>query len=105
MHPLVVNVKSVNKFTSYVYCGRGSNVMGFDLGNLWSHLNIPNKARYKTATREEAVSKHREYFILKYELDPLFRKAINSLKGKTLSCYCAPLLCHAEVIAEYANKD
>ena len=53
-------------------------------------------------TREEVIEKYRSYFEEKLK-DPKFKKAVLSLKGKVLSCWCKPLPCHGDVIEEYLN--
>jgi len=57
--------------------------------------------------REEAVRRYREHFAQKLG-DPTFREALESLYqrlksrgGITLSCHCAPLPCHGEVIGAW----
>ena len=34
---------------------------------------------------------------------PEYRRRIEGLRGKTLMCFCKPLACHGDVIAEYLN--
>ena len=85
----------------YVYIGRGSV-----LGNPWSH----KKSKYKTKwvpTREESIEKFREWIISRMSPSyPQYRaieecvKRILSEKTLILGCFCAPLPCHGEVIAE-----
>jgi hypothetical protein len=54
----------------------------------------------KDGTREEVIAKYREYALAK-GLDKLARE---ELRGKNLSCWCAPLPCHADVLLEWANE-
>lgn len=49
-------------------------------------------------TREEVVEKYRTSLT-----DFQKQQARLTLKGKRLWCYCAPLPCHADVLAEIAN--
>ena len=56
----------------------------------------------KDGTRKEVVEKYREKI---YNDPALMEKAKKELKGKILGCWCASLLCHAEVLAEIANGD
>jgi hypothetical protein len=64
-------------------------------GNPYSHL--PNtKAKWKVATREEAIEKYREY--IKTRPDLLAR--LEELEGKTLGCWCKPKACHGDVLIE-----
>lgn len=55
-------------------------------------------------TREEVIQKYREYFYKMIKGDPDFRKAVESLRGKALGCYCKPLPCHGDVIVEYLEE-
>lgn len=92
-----MTTKVVNKHHKLpydVYIGRGSK-----WGNPFSHL--PNTlARYQVSTREEAIEKYREWIINQpYLLEQLFE-----LKGKTLCCFCKPLACHGDVLAELADS-
>ena len=52
-------------------------------------------------TREEVIEAYREVFYAMPELQALARK---KLLGKDLVCYCAPLPCHGDVIAEYLDS-
>lgn len=57
----------------------------------------------KDGTREEVVSKYREYFLERMEIDLLFRTSILAVSGKRLGCFCKPRACHGDVICEYLN--
>lgn len=76
-----------------VYIGRPSI-----WGNPFSHLDN-TKAKFKTATREEAVAKYKEYLLQNPEL----LKKLPALKGKILACWCSPKSCHGDVLAELAD--
>jgi len=54
----------------------------------------------KDGTREEVIAKYREYLMK----DTFLLSRIKELKGKVLGCYCSPLPCHAEILAEIANE-
>lgn len=58
----------------------------------------------KDGSRDEVIMKYREYFYHHLESEPEFKKAVEELRGKTLGCYCHPLPCHGDIIAEYLNK-
>jgi hypothetical protein len=91
----------VNKrFDEYqVYIGRGSI-----FGNPWTHLNLgTTKAQYQCKTREESIELYRDYFLDKVKNDPKFKLEVEKLRGKALGCFCAPLSCHGDIIAEYLN--
>jgi hypothetical protein len=50
-------------------------------------------------SREEVLAKYREYLLGRPDLLAL----IPPLRGRRLGCWCAPLACHAMVIAELAD--
>jgi len=55
----------------------------------------------RDGTREEVIAKYADWLdgaIANSLLDP------DELTGKDLSCWCAPLPCHADVLLEMANK-
>jgi hypothetical protein len=93
MHRLVAN----KRFEKYdVYVGRPSK-----WGNPYSHLN-GTLAKFKVSSREESIAKYREWIATQPNLIAAAKK---ELRGKTLGCWCAPLDCHADVLAEIANAD
>jgi hypothetical protein len=49
--------------------------------------------------RAEVVARYREYLLASPDLLAL----LPGLRGKRLGCWCAPLPCHADVIAELAE--
>ncbi len=53
----------------------------------------------KDGTREEVIEKYRMYLLEHTEM----RYHIYELRGKVLGCYCAPLACHGDILAELAN--
>ena len=55
-------------------------------------------------TREDVVAKYQKYFDDRIQHDPTFRAYIHGLAGKVIGCYCKPLPCHCDIIAEYLNK-
>lgn len=55
--------------------------------------------------RKQCIEKYRQYFELLIKHDPKFREKVLSLKGKKLGCFCKPLECHGDVIAEYVDKN
>jgi len=57
----------------------------------------------KDGTRIDVIIKYIDYFFDRLEKDPWFKKKIFELKDKKLGCWCAPELCHCDVIAEYLN--
>jgi len=69
-----------------VYIGRGS---------IWG-----NAFRIgQDGTREEVIAKYREWIATQ----PHLMWQLPSLRDKVLGCYCAPLACHGNVLAELAE--
>lgn len=80
-----------------IYIGRPSI-----WGNPFSHL--PNTlARFKVSSREEAIKQYKIHFYEKIK-EESFRERVLLLKDKVLGCFCHPLPCHGDVIAEYLNS-
>lgn len=50
-------------------------------------------------TRREVVERYRAYLMN----SPDLLASLPELEGKTLGCWCAPLPCHGDVLAELAN--
>ena len=78
-----------------VYIGRPSV-----WGNPFSHKD-GTRAKYKVATRDEAITRYREWLMAQPELVARARK---ELRGKVLGCWCKPQSCHGDVLAEVANS-
>jgi len=94
----VVNIRHSTAWD--VYIGRGSI-----LGNPYTHLPLENtKAKFQVETREESIASFRSYAIERIKQDPKFAAAIKACHGRRLGCYCKPLSCHGDVIAELAEK-
>jgi hypothetical protein len=53
----------------------------------------------KDGTREEVIAKYRDYVLSRPDLVA----QLPELKGKVLGCWCKPLQCHGEVLAELAD--
>lgn len=79
-----------------IYVGRPSIY-----GNPFSHKE-GTTAQFKVSSREEAVSKFEEWLLNNPEL---VAKVKLELKNKVLGCWCAPLACHADILARVANED
>lgn len=50
--------------------------------------------------REQVIAKYRDYLLDR----PDFLARLPDLRGKRLGCWCKPLPCHADVIAELADQ-
>jgi hypothetical protein len=95
----VVNLKGHRDdpdFDDVVYVGRAMHRGGWHLGA--SPLANPFRPG-RDGTREEVVAAYREYILGRPDLLAL----LPDLRGRRLGCWCVPLSCHAQVIAELAD--
>lgn len=76
-----------------IYIGRPGK-----FGNPFTHKD-GTQAKFKVATREEAVEKYREYALKNEEI----MSSLGELKGKVLGCWCKnkpDTPCHGDVLVE-----
>lgn len=59
-------------------------------------------AAFRVAFREEAIWEYEKWLLAQ---PGLVAKVRQELRGKTLGCWCAPQLCHGEVLARIADSD
>jgi hypothetical protein len=85
---------NIRKEECDIYCGRPS-----PWGNPFTHLEGQTLAKFKVATREEAIEKYREWITNQPEL----MASLHELKGKKLGCFCKPASCHCDVLVELAD--
>ena len=93
-----------------VYVGRGRDgshiLSGLEIGERgW----LGNPFTLEEHSRAESVAKFRVGFEHAVEINEELRSAVGELAGKTLGCWCQRLeedgpACHAEVIAEVADR-
>ena len=81
MNPSVVNIKNNPSDLDYVYIGRPSK---------WGNPFVIGR----DGNRDEVVRKYLDYIL---ESENLLGD-LHELKGKNLGCYCAPELCHGDVL-------
>ena len=94
--PRVLNKRFDFTSPATVYVGRPTK-----WGNPFSHLEN-SIAQWHCETREEAIAKHREWFL---NHPVLMAAAKAELRGKDLMCWCSPKTCHADILLEVANSD
>lgn len=80
-----------------VYIGRGR---GSKWGNPFSHKE-GTTARFKVATREEAIAKYEEWI----KTQPHLMAALPELEGKVLGCWCHPKACHGDVLVRLVSEN
>lgn len=95
MHPPRTHVVNIHKARYDVYIGRAGK--GFD-----GYFGNPYKL-FDESRRLEVALNYEEWFRFRLLVDPVFRNRVHALKGKTLGCFCKPLICHGDVIADYLN--
>jgi Domain of unknown function (DUF4326) len=96
----VVNLKGHRddpEYADVVYVGRAMTRGGWRLKQ--SPLASPFTPG-RDGTREAVVAKYRTYLLGRPDLLAL----LPDLKGRRLGCWCVPLPCHGEVIAEIADS-
>jgi len=92
-----------------VYAGRGPNGAYLLNTRVGDRGWLGNPHTLKDNSREGSIKKFRVDFEDKLARDPTFAAAVKDLAGKTLGCWCQRLdedepACHAEVIAEHADR-
>lgn len=53
--------------------------------------------------RADVIKKFERYFAERIGSDPEYRHRVLELQGKRLGCYCKPLACHGDIIAEWVD--
>ena len=92
----VVHCKSAQYET---YIGRPSR-----WGNPYTHRKSGTKAEVVVRSRDEAIARYKDHIIEQIRKDPSMREAFDrEIVGKTLGCWCKPLSCHGDVLAELAE--
>lgn len=92
------------------YIGRSKN--GNPLGNPFSHNWVKSSlAKLSFKTREEAIKAYGEYFDTLYGKDAELTKAFDKIYEKYkngedvyLQCFCKPLPCHGDIIADRLQR-
>lgn len=87
---------------------RGGSV----LGNPYTDKPLKGTlAIYQVRTRDEAIERYDSYFDMQYKVNPTFKSLIDEIYEKYkngedvyLECYCHPLRCHGDIIAEKLQK-
>lgn len=112
IHIVNVNTDDYSSEPNYYYCGRSKN--GNPLGNPFTYDGKRSSiAKLSFRTREESIDAYREFFRRAYgkpEFEALtnkFNEIYEHYKNNEdiyLGCWCYPLPCHTQVIAEELQK-
>ena len=89
-------VVHVNHEDYDVYIGRPS-----EWGNPYSHIkDRKTKAEFIVKTREESISKYKEWILNQ----PQLLEKLESLQGKKLGCWCKPKSCHGDILVQLIRE-
>ena len=55
-------------------------------------------------SRAQVLERFQQYFRHRLATDPAFRHRVEALRGKRLGCFCKPLACHGDIIADHVNS-
>ncbi len=83
----------------YVYIGRYNRRLGLSRSICQNPFRIGQHG-----TREEVVAKFESYICSVVKANPLMMNQIKRLKGKTLVCWCKPLACHGDILAQLCEE-
>jgi hypothetical protein len=95
----VVNLKGHRRdpdFADVVYVGRALHRGAWQLAA--SPLANPFRPG-PDGSREEVMARYRAYLLARPDLLAM----LPELRGRRLGCWCVPLACHAEILAEVAD--
>jgi len=90
----MTKVVNIRKDPYDIYCGRAGCGQNGYFGNPYS---------FKLG-RAKCIAMFEQYFYIRLDNDPDFKNAVLALKDKILGCFCKPLDCHCDIIAEYLNR-
>ena len=100
---VVLNVTTDKKLLAYaserglfIYCGRDKKGNTGTFGNSFKMKDKSEEERAKV------ISEHKAW--LASEAGAATRSKIHTLKGKALGCFCYPLPCHCDHLADLANS-
>ena len=82
--------------TRVVHCRRSSYDVYIGRPSKWGNPFYVGS----DGNRQEVLIKYKEYLLSSSNL----MAALPEIKGKILGCWCSPLLCHGDVLAELADE-
>ena len=98
MSTRIINIKSKQDFDVYT----GNRIRFHPRKYLQTKWGNPYAKYLKKYGRNKVIRMYKKYIMDKPELLKLIPL---ELKGKTLGCWCKPLPCHGDVLAELADAD
>lgn len=99
------NLEEWMKDTNNIYIGRAGVVFinGIRFPKESSIFANPYKIG-KDGTRDEVITKYKNYIEDKIKNNNNFLKELLSLKNKNLGCWCKPEPCHGDILIELIKK-
>lgn len=82
--------------TTVVHCSRHKYDIYIGRPSKWGNPFVMPR----DGNRSEVIEKYRQYLTSRPDL----LADIHELKGRRLGCYCYPLPCHGDVLAELADQ-
>ncbi len=103
---MVINIRDIRSTPwpdGCVYIGRSGKGLKGPFGN---PISIGQKCPHCGQVHDRGGTLVCYRIMLEHRLktDPTFRQAVKELAGKTLVCFCKPLPCHGDILAEYAER-
>lgn len=113
-HDLLVNAEIISLPEETLVANIRDTPPNFASNNNYAYIGRPGR-KYegyfgnpiklsKLSDRETVLDQYRTYFYQRLASDPEFKYRVHGLKNKILVCFCKPLTCHGDVIAEYLNS-
>lgn len=84
--------------TEVVHCKKSKYDVYIGRPSKWGNPFAMKSQDYRE--RDRVIKAYREWV----QKQPKLMDSLHELKGKTLGCWCAPMPCHGDVLAELANK-
>lgn len=94
MATTVIHIK--DRQPSDIYIGRAGHREDGYFGN-------PFKLSAQES-RSDTIERFKAWFLNRVKTDPEYRQRVLALRGKRLVCFCKPLACHGDVIAEWLES-
>jgi hypothetical protein len=86
-----------------VYIGRAGKGQDGYFGNIHT-IQTCCPVCFSRHDRADSIAHFKKDFLKRIERDIIFKKRVLELRGKTLGCFCKPLICHGDVYVEYLNN-
>lgn len=113
MGKIVVYNTKLEDYTSHpnnFYIGRSKD--GNPLGNPFTHNGVKSElAKLSFKTRDDAIKAYEQYFDKMYGVDEELTKAFDEIyehykngEDVYLQCFCKPLPCHGDIIADRLQR-